>query len=124
MVQFMDTLAETVTNYRPQLLTAGAKEMFLEGILGLANSIHNERIEQVNIKKARPVITQERTQKLNTVWGIMETIDKAAQYIFTDNPAKLKMYSLPRPPAKGSSDSGEDDSNPGREDTGSENNVE
>ena len=96
MIQFMEMLFETSTQYKTQLIAGGFTQVKIDKIETLKNELKAEQISQELAKKERPVKTQERIILMNTVWATMQIINKASKAVFQGNFAKLAEYELPR----------------------------
>jgi len=96
MIQFMEMLFEVSEKYNAELIAGGFTQVKIDKIETLAGELRQEQIDQEVAKKERPVKTQERIKRMNTVWSTMQTINKASKAVFQGNYAKLAEYELPK----------------------------
>ncbi len=55
-----------------------------------------QRHEQIETMQKRPVITQDRINKMNELWDILTLLSNAAEIIFEDEPEIRALFDLPR----------------------------
>ncbi len=106
MVLFMEEHAGTATDHKAELMAEGCNEVLIDKLLVGAQNLKEANIKQEKFKKERGVITQERVNRLNNVYLLVKPINDIAQIIYSDNPAQLAKYSLPKP--KSSQNSADD----------------
>jgi hypothetical protein len=66
----------------------------LEALNTLYINLYTADTEQEEAKQGIPALTKDRIEKLNELWKISETVNKAANIIFKDNPEKRNRYKL------------------------------
>ncbi len=106
MVLFMDSLAQTAQKYQAELVAAGCNEAIITSLPDKADALRQANMEQEKFKKDRGLYTQERVEKLNELYKLLVPISEIAQIIYSDDPARLERYLLPKP--KGSVDAPDD----------------
>ena len=106
MILFMEEHAGTATDHKAELVAEGCNEVLIDKLLVDAQNLKEANIKQEKFKKERGVITQERVKLLNGVYLLVKPINDIAQIIYSDNPAQLAKYSLPKP--KSSQNSADD----------------
>ena len=97
LVLFMETLAETATKYKAELVAAGCNPAVIEQLPVQSEALRIANIAQEKSKKERNVTTQERVTIMNEIYGVLKPIHEIAQIIYSDDPARLAKYSLPYP---------------------------
>jgi len=102
MIIFMDLLITTVAKYSAELLQAGCSQELMDGLAAKADVLRNANSGQEGFKKGRGVSTQTRIQLMNTLYEQLKPLNEAATIIYRDNPAKMKIYAMPKPPKKSS----------------------
>lgn len=90
-----DVLAR-VEKHKAALLASGMKEELIGNTTHAYNDLDDQRREQLQTIRDRPGITQDRIEKMNTVWSELVKINKAAELIFFSNPEIQKLFELPR----------------------------
>jgi len=100
MVVFMESLAKTAAKYSAELVQAGCPQALIDGLESRAATLHDANLNQEKFKKDRELTTQDRIQMLNKVHELLHTLYKIAAIIYRDNPQKLNIYTMPKPPKK------------------------
>ncbi|MHB8904612.1 MAG: hypothetical protein ACYC6D_00625 [Melioribacteraceae bacterium] len=95
MIQFLGVLHKTAVEFKTELIAAGFSQEKIDKIAALLTELINADYEQEMSKKKRPAITQERIEKLNECYSIMQKVSKAGKIIFANNRAKYDQYLLP-----------------------------
>jgi len=95
MIQFFGVLHKTAIEFSAQLIAAGFGQEKIDKIESLQTELIDADYKQEMSKKKRPVITQERIEKLNECYSIMQKVSKAGKIIFANNHAKYDQYLLP-----------------------------
>ncbi|WP_075591556.1 hypothetical protein [Labilibacter marinus] len=106
MIVFMQDLDGVVQKYKTQLEASGCNGSELDKVSALAEKLRQDNINQEQFKKERGVITQERVDKMNSLYDVLKPVSEIAHIIYSDNSAKLSIYAMPKP--KSSTDSEED----------------
>ncbi|MBE0651897.1 MAG: hypothetical protein IH595_13795 [Bacteroidales bacterium] len=96
MIIFMDLLITTVAKYSAELLQAGCSQELMDGLAAKADVLRNANSGQEGFKKGRGVSTQNRIQLMNSLYELLKPLNEAANIIFRDNPAKMKIYTMPK----------------------------
>jgi len=95
MIVFMGNLIMTISEYRMALKAVGTPASLLDEAVGLAENLRTSNTQQEQLKGSRVVDTAERINLLNSIYGQLQQISKAAAYIFIDAPERRKLYQLP-----------------------------
>ncbi|WP_127342932.1 hypothetical protein [Ancylomarina longa] len=106
LIYFMEEHAEITAEYKNELLAEGCNAMLIDSLFQKAERLKTANIEQEKFKKERGVLTQDRSQLLNKVYGLVKPLSDVARIIFSDDEAQLAKYSLPKP--KSSQNSSDD----------------
>jgi hypothetical protein len=96
MIVFMDMLIKTTAKYSAELLQAGCPQALMDGLTAKADALRNANSGQEGFKKGRGVSTQQRIELMNELYEVLKPLNEAAKILFRDNPAKLKIYTMPR----------------------------
>lgn len=100
MVVFMESLAKTAAKYSVDLVQAGCSQSLIDGLAGRAASLHDANIAQENYKKERGLSTQNRVELLNKVYDLLKPLHEIAVNIYSEDPSRLKVYTMPQSPKK------------------------
>jgi len=100
MVVFTESLAKMAAKYRADLVQAECSQALIDRLEGRAAALHDANIAQENYKKERGLSTQNRVQRLNKVYDLLKPLHEIAVNIYTENPPRLKVYTMPQPPKK------------------------
>lgn len=95
MIQFLGVLHKTATEFSAELIAAGFSQEKIDKIELLQKELINADYEQELSKKKRPAVTQERIEKLNECYQLMQKVSKAGKIIFANNRAKFDQYLMP-----------------------------
>ncbi len=95
MIQFFGVLHKTSIEFSADLIAAGFNQEKIDKIASLQTDLTNADYEQEMSKKKRPAVTQERIEKLNECYQLMQKVSKAGKIIFVNNRAKFDQYLLP-----------------------------
>ena len=95
MVDFMDHFHSVANDKAAELAAVGYDAAAIAEIDTLRSALNTANRAQEKAIKNRPVITQERIEKLNAMWTIMQNVSKASKRIYNDNWAKFHQYLLP-----------------------------
>ena len=106
MVLFMEQHASTAIKYKAELLAEGCQEVIVDHLLGKAQALLVANVKQEEYKKERGVLTQDRTELLNEVYKLAKPVSDVAQIVYSDDPARLAKYDMPKP--KSSQNSSDD----------------
>ena len=98
MIVFMDMLVKTTAKYSAELLQAGCPQALMDGLTAKADVLRNANSGQEGFKKGRSVYTQQRIERMNQLYELLKPLHEAARILFRDDPAKLKIYTLPQRP--------------------------
>lgn len=93
LILLMQQAYGVASKYKEQLGAAGFSSTKIDELLSLKDQLNEANQEQELYKSNRPVLTQDRIDKLNKTWEFAQKTAKAAKQIFKNNPAKLKQYS-------------------------------
>ncbi|MCT4648148.1 MAG: hypothetical protein N4A74_24380 [Carboxylicivirga sp.] len=96
MQSFLNDLNAVVNTYRSNLVEKGCREGFLDELPGLQNDLLVAKTNQELFKKERVLITQERVDKLNSVYKLLTPITAIASIIFEEEQGRLARYIIPR----------------------------
>jgi hypothetical protein len=97
LVLFMEQHAGTATKYKDHLVSAGCNEEIINQLLTNAEELKAANAAQEEFKKERGVITQERVKRLNHVYELVKPLNDIAQIIYSEDPARMAKYTLPKP---------------------------
>ncbi|MBN2639468.1 MAG: hypothetical protein JXR65_10345 [Bacteroidales bacterium] len=100
MILFMDSLAKTAAEYKETLVQSGCAATLIDGLAARADSLREANVAQERAKDNRRLQTQDRIQKLNQLYELLLPLEKAAHFVFSNDPQRLKTYSIPQPPKK------------------------
>lgn len=106
MVLFLGNLNYMINKYATQMTAAGYNMAQANDIITLRNELETAKYEQVSFQSERKRYTQERIEKLNTLYQFITETCEAGKLIFEDNIAMYAKYVLPsvttntRPPIK------------------------
>lgn len=100
MIVFMDMLVKTAAKYSTELLNAGCPQALIDGLTAKADTLRNANSGQEGFKKDRGVSTQKRIELMNQLYELLKPLHEAATILYRDDPAKLKIYTMPRRPKK------------------------
>ncbi len=95
MIQFLGVLHKTSIEFSAELIAAGFSQEKIDKIASLQSELINADYEQELSKKKRPAVTQERIEKLNESFQLMQKVSKAGKIIFANNRAKFDQYLMP-----------------------------
>jgi hypothetical protein len=95
MIQFLGVLHKTAVEYSSELIAAGYSQDKIDRIDSLRTDLIGADFDQELSKKKRPTVTQERIEKLNECYAIMQKVSKAGKIIFAANYAKYNQYLMP-----------------------------
>ena len=95
MIGFMDNFSSVANEYSVELGAVGYGAAAIAEIAARRDALIGANRNQEQAIKNRPVQTQERIQKLNAMWVIMQRISKISKRIYKDNWAKFHQYLLP-----------------------------
>lgn len=105
MALFMQQHANTAVKFKQELIDEGCQEALIDQLLGKAKALQEANVKQEEFKKERGVLTQDRILLLNEVYKLVKPINDVAQIVYSDDPARLAKYSMPKPKStQGSSD--------------------
>ena len=96
MVVFMENLAKTAANYTDELTQAGCPATLITGLANKAAALHDANIAQERFKSERGLNTQSRIELFNKVYTLLQNLHNVAVIIYRDNPAKMKIYAMPK----------------------------
>jgi hypothetical protein len=94
MMDYVKHLYETAKKYQTQLISSKYSSERIEALNTLYINLYTADTEQEEAKQGIPALTKDRIEKLNELWKISETVNKAANIIFKDNPEKRNRYKL------------------------------
>lgn len=95
LITYMNTLATVVESLASELSAVNAPVELLETIKPLATALEEANSDQENEKGIRSTAAQERTERLNALHANCVKFSDAAEYIFTEQPAKRELYRIP-----------------------------
>lgn len=95
MIQFMLDLHESATKYATELDSAGFDASKVAEIQTYAQALQNANLAQEQAKGSRANLSEARIILLNSAWGMLQNIRKAAKVIYMDNWGKWQLYLLP-----------------------------
>lgn len=93
--KFMYKFHSIAVKYKVKLIAENYVQAKIDEIKTLADLLRDADLAQELFIKNRPVITQDRITKMNTVYGTMVIICKAGKRIYKDDYAKYQRYLLP-----------------------------
>ncbi len=102
MILFMKEFALVVEEYRQNLLEAGATPQLLDSAKQLAQEYDQANQAQELFKNKRPVLTQERVNRLNHIYSEVKYICEVASFAFEGDYANSSRYAIPQPPSNSS----------------------
>ena len=94
-ITYMNSLATVVETLRPGLEAVGTPAELMDSIKPLAVALKDANSDQENQKGSRTSATQDRTERLNTLHANCTRFSDAAEFIFSDSPAKRELYRIP-----------------------------
>lgn len=97
MVLFMEQHAGTSTKYKAELIAQGCQEVTIDNLLSKAQALLAANVKQEEYKKERGVLTQDRTELLNEVYKLTKPVSDVAQIVYSEDPARLAKYDMPKP---------------------------
>lgn len=97
MVLFMEQHAGTSTKYKAELIAQGCQEVTIDKLLSKAQALLAANVKQEEYKKERGVLTQDRTELLNEVYKLTKPVSDVAQIVYSEDPARLAKYDMPKP---------------------------
>lgn len=97
VLPFMDQFHDEADTNKIALIAAGYTQAKIDAIETLAAAFRTANRAQEKAKKDRLSTTQERIEKMNAVWRVLQQVNKASKSVFRTNPAKLQAYFLPGP---------------------------
>ena len=95
MIQFLSLLYQAATEYSVQLIAAGFTQDKIDQINILQSELTTADYNQELSKKRRPLLTQQRIEKLNECYEFMQNVSKAGKIIYSADFAKYEQYLLP-----------------------------
>ena len=105
-VAIMHRFAKTATQYKAQLVAEGCNEILIDQLPEFSETLQLTNDNQENYKDERGIKTQDRIEKLNMVYLKLKQLSDISKIIYSDDPARMKKYTLPKP--KSSSDTEDD----------------
>ena len=100
MLYFMDIFYDIAVENADELAAVGYDGVAIAGIATLRDSLLDAHRNKVKAIKNRPVQTEDRIEKLNTMWAIMQRIAKVSKRIYKNNRAKYRQFLLLKPAGK------------------------
>lgn len=97
MLVFMRDFTGVTMQHKAKLVEAGCSEALVDSLPDLVSQLQNSKTEQEVFKKQRGLITQERVEKLNDLFDLLNPISDMAQIIYADDEARLNRYRFPTP---------------------------
>ena len=104
MIDYIKHLYETAKKYQTELVNSKYSSERIESLNTLYVNLYSADTAQEEAKQNIPELTRDRIEKLNELWKINETVSKAANIIFKDNPEKKNRYKLFEKSPKAKSD--------------------
>ncbi len=96
MISFMEDLAATAVKYSAELITAGAKQEYIDKTVQLSEQLSQVNKDQEMYIDIRPMMTEERIIIFNKIWEILQKLSKAAKIMYEDQIAKMKLFLIPQ----------------------------
>ena len=96
MIFFMEDLAATAVKYSAELISAGAKQEYIDRTVQLSEELTQANKGQEMYMDTRPMLTEERIIIFNKIWGILQQLSKAAKIIYEGQIAKMKLFLIPQ----------------------------
>lgn len=93
--KFMLKFHKVATKYKVPLIAKNYTQLMIDAILTRYEALRDADIAQELFIKNRPVITQDRIQKMNAAWEIEKVICTAGKRVYKNNFAKYQRYLLP-----------------------------
>lgn len=94
MILFLNQLHNAASKYKPQLLTAGCSEAFIDSIKDIQVALENTNLNQESYMKARPVLTAQRLELMNECYRTLVRVISAARVVYYDDEVKAAQYTL------------------------------
>ncbi len=95
LIAYLSSLATVVEELRPQLEAANAPAELLDSVKTLSMDVEAANNIQENSKGSRGSATQDRVTRLNSIYAICQQFNRAAEYIYDEDPAKREQYRIP-----------------------------
>lgn len=95
MIQYMEGLKDTISQYQTELETAGASKDLLTQVEVLSELLRTANKEQEQKKGTRTVDTAGRVERLNGLYTLLRKISAAADIVFEDQPTRRDLYRVP-----------------------------
>lgn len=97
MVDFLEELFRTATKYDDQLIAAGFSALRITAINTACTNLRNLNAGQNLYIKGRPVLSRQRIEKLNTVYGYVNQTRDAATRVYRTNFEMQSKYTFNPP---------------------------
>ncbi len=101
MIIFYNTFKTMMTTDGAALVARGCKQTDVDKAATLEAELRAEKTEQQIEIKQRKSITQARIIKYNSVWDVMQEINKGSKATYPDDHAKQSQYFMPETPGGG-----------------------
>jgi len=82
------------TKYKTALIAKGMKEVEIEAVKTIADSIMAQIAAQEKSKKDRSIVSTERILAMNAVWEKIALVSQCAKLVFQDNATLYSMFLL------------------------------
>jgi hypothetical protein len=96
MLKLLNTLYEQSVHQKEKLAGINCPAEEIEKVNLLKTGLDEAQKNLEAAKKARPLNTVTNISYYNEVWSYSIKVNKASKIIFVDNPAKIKMFELPK----------------------------
>ncbi|MEQ8365051.1 MAG: hypothetical protein RH948_19410 [Cyclobacteriaceae bacterium] len=95
LVTYLNMLVSTVAEFRTELEEAKVPVALLDSVKTISDALTKADVVQENSKGGRQSATQARVLRLNALYTTDQSLNNAAEIIYSDNPAKRDIYRLP-----------------------------
>ena len=96
MISFMEDLAATSVKYSTELISAGAKQDYIDRTVQLSEELTQANKDQEMYMDTRPMLTEERIIIFNKIWEILQQLSKVAKISYAEQIAKMKLFLIPQ----------------------------
>ncbi len=103
-IGYIKDVLGVINKYKPDLLESGMKEQLISTIEDQLMELDKQRREQIEAIQARPVLTKERIDTMNSLWKQLVDMRDAADIVFDESPEISALFALPKATNRSSTD--------------------